>query len=187
MRNRTEIVKMGLGVVALAATCAAYSPPAAADTGSPPSSGPAANEPVNEAGTVRRLLRGPRGEVNGLLLTDGTIINVPPHVGDWLQRSAGEGSTVELRGYRDRDALGGPTLWPISIQVRGNTMDIGGGPGASSPGSHAAPPPPSPGAAPSPGNGNTQPAPRTAPPPPRSAPPPPPEEPAFPPDTMFTP
>jgi hypothetical protein len=31
------------------------------------------------SGAVERALRGPKGEVNGVLLTDGTVVRFPPH------------------------------------------------------------------------------------------------------------
>ncbi|MDF4004093.1 hypothetical protein [Luteibacter sahnii] len=44
-----------------------------------PPAAPPALAPMKASGRVAEVLFGPRGEANGVLLTDGTVVRVPPH------------------------------------------------------------------------------------------------------------
>ncbi len=57
--------------------------------------------PIDATGTVKAPLYGPRGEVNGALLADGTVIHLPPpealRLADML--AVGKAVTVQGEGY----------------------------------------------------------------------------------------
>jgi len=53
------------------------------------------------AGVVRRLVINPQGEVDGLLLEDGTLAKLPPHMADELTAAVKPGDTVSVRGLRE--------------------------------------------------------------------------------------
>ena len=63
-------------------------------------------QPTQATGTVRLLLRGPRGETNGMLLDTGTQVFFPPHVAneaaDWLR----PGNSVQVEGYGRSSGVG---------------------------------------------------------------------------------
>lgn len=81
-------------------------------------------------GVVERYSLAPRGEVDGLILTDGTEIHLPPHLADELTTAVKPGSAVTVHGLRTLrlplvdaasvtdDASGktvideGPSSWP---------------------------------------------------------------------------
>ncbi|MFC7478142.1 hypothetical protein ACFQS7_27600 [Dankookia sp. GCM10030260] len=54
------------------------------------------------AGTVERLVANPRGEADGMLLRDGTLVHVPPHLSAVLRGTVAPGSAVRIRGIRPR-------------------------------------------------------------------------------------
>lgn len=57
-------------------------------------------DPVAQ-GTVARYLLNPRGEVDGLLLTDGTQIKFPPHMSTELTAMVWSGDKVAVQGFRE--------------------------------------------------------------------------------------
>ncbi|MBB5737392.1 nucleoid-associated protein YgaU [Xanthomonas arboricola] len=65
-------------------------PPTGAMPPAPPT--PAALTPLQAEGRIERLVYGPGGETNGALLSDGTLVRMPPHLalqfGDLLQAGA---------------------------------------------------------------------------------------------------
>ncbi len=132
---------------------------------------PAADETVLN-GRIAALLHGRRGEVNGALLDDGTVLRLPPHEAARLSATLRAGQTVSLRG----GVAKGPLGTVVEVRALGTSPDtlveVGGPPPrprgprgeAGPPGGPDAPPPPpppGPGAAPPP-----PPGPGTAPPPP---------------------
>ena len=52
-------------------------------------------------GAVRRFLINPHGEVDALLLADGTVVKFPPHMGQELTTAVKVNDTVSVRGYRE--------------------------------------------------------------------------------------
>ncbi|MET7242307.1 hypothetical protein ABZT49_02965, partial [Methylobacterium sp. EM32] len=66
---------------------------------------PAADETVM-SGRIAALLHGRRGEVNGALLDDGTILRMPPHEAARLSATLRAGQSVSLRGAVARSPLG---------------------------------------------------------------------------------
>jgi hypothetical protein len=53
------------------------------------------------AGQLRRFLVNPHGEVDALLLADGSIVNFPPHMSDELVAAVRPGDAVSARGFRE--------------------------------------------------------------------------------------
>ncbi len=51
------------------------------------------------SGTVQQCLLTPHGEVEGLLLTDGTIVRFPPHLSAALESTVKAGDTVTVAGF----------------------------------------------------------------------------------------
>jgi hypothetical protein len=56
-------------------------------------------KPAEVAGIVRRALHGPKGEVRGVLLEDGTAIRFPKHEAARLKSLTKEGSKFAARGH----------------------------------------------------------------------------------------
>jgi len=51
------------------------------------------------SGAVQQYLLTPHGEVEGLLLTDGTIVRFPPHLSAALESTVKAGDTVTVAGF----------------------------------------------------------------------------------------
>ena len=58
-------------------------------------------------GQVAQYLMNPHGEVDGLLLSDGTQVNFPPHMAKDLVDTVKPDDSVSVQGYR---SLGGPVV-----------------------------------------------------------------------------
>ena len=65
----------------------------------PPSPNPQAVETLN--GTVRQYLMNPDGEVDGLLLVDGSQVNFPPHMSTDLTSAIKPKDTVSVQGQHE--------------------------------------------------------------------------------------
>lgn len=75
----------------------------------PPPADPAAAAPlvaINTSGTVARLLYTDRGDANGVLLSNGTVVRFPPHVALAFKDSLQPGRTLYARGWGSRTAAG---------------------------------------------------------------------------------
>ena len=57
------------------------------------------------SGTVARCLPNPRGEVDGLLLQDGTIVKFPPHLAEELTQVATVGAKITVNGHPEGKGL----------------------------------------------------------------------------------
>lgn len=53
-------------------------------------------------GVVKQFVLSPRGDVDGLILQDGTEVNFPPHLGTQVVYAIKPGDTVSIRGLRAR-------------------------------------------------------------------------------------
>jgi hypothetical protein len=102
------------------------------DTGPPAVHGPrdAAAQPLSAQGTVKAALHGPRGELNGALLEDGTIVRLPPPEATRVAALLAPGKTLAVQG----DGVAGPLGRVIAARA------IGSGPNDMAP--VAVPPPP---------------------------------------------
>jgi hypothetical protein len=75
----------------------------------PPAGGPPAGPPpplVNQAvetvqGTASQYLINPNGEVDGLLLTDGTQVHFPPHMSADLTQTVGPTNAISAQGVHE--------------------------------------------------------------------------------------
>jgi hypothetical protein len=79
-------------------------------------------------GTVRQYTLTPRGDVDGLILSDGTEVKVPPHLTGQIVYSIHPGDSVTIRGLRAR---GLPLVQAESItnSANGRTVVDNGPPG----------------------------------------------------------
>jgi hypothetical protein len=72
----------------------------------PPPPGPAPmaaqQQSVVATGTVSRFVINPEGDVDGLLLADGSLVHFPPHMGSQLLSVVHQGDAVRIAGFRDR-------------------------------------------------------------------------------------
>jgi hypothetical protein len=83
-------------------------------------------------GTVKQYTLTPRGDVDGLILTDGTEVNLPPHLSAQIVFAIKPGDAVAIRGLKAR-ALPLVDAASVTNFVTGVTVaDSGppGGPGA---------------------------------------------------------
>ena len=104
------------GVVAVAALAGGQAP---AQTAAPPPPAATAPGPVYDPaglpatkGTVARYSLTPRGDVDGLILGDGTEVHLPPHLGTQLVYAVRPGDAVTVRGLR---ALRLPLVSALSV------------------------------------------------------------------------
>jgi hypothetical protein len=76
-------------------------------------------------GRVAQYSLTPRGEVDGLILDDGTEVHLPPHLGAQLAFAVKPGDQVTVRGLKARDV---PMLDAISVTneaSRQSVVDVG--------------------------------------------------------------
>jgi hypothetical protein len=81
-------------------------------------------------GKVAQYSLTPRGDVDGLILVDGTEVHLPPHLGTQLVCAVKQGDAVTIRGLRARAI---PMVQAMSIKndATGSTVtdtDVGGPP-----------------------------------------------------------
>ncbi|OJY24821.1 MAG: hypothetical protein BGO98_18595 [Myxococcales bacterium 68-20] len=76
--------------------------------GTPPPIPPARVEQqqMSARGTIRALTHAPAGEVDGAVLTDGTIVHFPPHVGSQFANLLREGQQLAATGYGVANSYG---------------------------------------------------------------------------------
>ena len=72
----------------------------------PPRPGSGSRQPLSANGTIRVLTRGKRGDVNGVVLSDGTVIHFPPPVGVRFVLLLREGNALAATGYGTSNEYG---------------------------------------------------------------------------------
>ncbi len=72
----------------------------------PPPGGPAAGPPSEVSGKIIAVLHGPRGEANGAMLEDGTVLRLPPPEAARLTAMLASGQTVVAQGPGIANNLG---------------------------------------------------------------------------------
>jgi hypothetical protein len=79
------------------------------------------------SGTFERFLLNPRGEADGMILTDGTEVHFPPHMSVELCAAirAGEKTKVKVRGVRPR---GGDLIAAVAIETADGKRIVDNGP-----------------------------------------------------------
>jgi hypothetical protein len=76
-------------------------------------------------GKVAQYSLTPRGDVDGLILTDGTEVHLPPHLGTQLVYAVKPGDAVTVRGLRAR-AIPMVKAMSISNDATGTTVSDNG-------------------------------------------------------------
>jgi hypothetical protein len=95
--------------------------------------GPRMDNPIEAQGRIKEQLHSPRGDLNGVLLEDGTIIRLPPPEATKLASQLAVGQTLYARGAGVENPLGRLILARAIGPDRDQVTTI------------AAPPPPGPG------------------------------------------
>jgi hypothetical protein len=90
------IAALSLALVPVGSALAQVTPPP------PPGFAPSLPGAVAQVvtGRIKMLLMNPNGDIDGLLLTDDTQINFPPHLSEALMQIARIGDTVSVEGFR---------------------------------------------------------------------------------------
>lgn len=83
-----------------AITSFAQMPPPPPPGGPPPPPAYGTTAAPVASGQIARFLINPNGDVDGLLLTDGTEVNFPPHLSQALTQIARVGDAVSVQGFR---------------------------------------------------------------------------------------
>jgi hypothetical protein len=131
----------GSAIFAINAGALAQNPPQP-PAGQPPAVGQAPlHDPQQlpvQRGQVQQFTLTPRGDIDGLILTDGTEVKTPPHLSTEIAYSVKPGDTVTIHGLR---AAALPLVQAVSItdEATGRPVVDNGPPG---PGRTGAPPPP---------------------------------------------
>jgi len=89
-------------------------------TDQPPSPPPTPGEPMHVEGSMAYWLVGHKGEPKGFILSDGTYLHVPPHVGKTLTERVKTGDQLSAQGYGTRKDFG------TSLEVE--TLNLNGQP-----------------------------------------------------------
>ncbi|GAB2561879.1 hypothetical protein ISP15_10010 [Dyella jejuensis] len=76
-------------------------------------------------GTLERFVLNPEGDVDGMLLTDGTEIHTPPHLSRQLVEALSPGSKLSVRGVKPRD---GDVIVAIAISPADGESIVDQGP-----------------------------------------------------------
>jgi len=111
-------------------------------------SGPAGSgQSLQASGHVKAQLHGRRGELNGVLLEDGTIIHLPPDEADRLASQLAVGQPLYVTGYGTTSPLGkviaAQQIGPSPSQLAQiQTPPLPRGPGRDRREAPALPPPP---------------------------------------------
>jgi hypothetical protein len=107
----SKILMKGLAVCIVGSLCAAFTmaqPPGKKDRG--PKGPPPNAEFLSRTGTVKEFTTAPKGEVDGLILNDGTWIHWPPHLGDRFSDLASKGDRIKAAGYMETGPKGDTKL-----------------------------------------------------------------------------
>src|SRR5205807_9560779 len=75
-------------------------PPPAPNAAQPPGGTLYASQLPETRGTVQRFMLTPIGELDGVILADGTEVHLPPHLTTQLAGAVRVGDTVTVQGYR---------------------------------------------------------------------------------------
>ncbi len=114
----------------------------------PPPGGPAAGPPSEVSGKIIAVLHGPRGEANGAMLEDGTVLRLPPPDAARLTATLASGQMVVAQGPGIANNLGRMVdvraIGPSRDQLAQVQAPPPRGPGG--PDGRRGPPPPPPGA-----------------------------------------
>ena len=87
----------------------------------PPAPNPYARQPMTVSGTVKVLTYAPKGEIDGAVLDNGTIVHVPPPVGMQYANLFRVGASLAASGYGTANAYG-RSLEPTAIGPSASQM-----------------------------------------------------------------
>src|SRR5580698_715015 len=145
--KRTSVPLPALLAATLWVSIGSAQQPPPPSTGAPPPLGTAAQPVYSDRGTIKAFNLGLTGETNGLILSDGTAVLLPPETGEQLRASVKEGSRITFTGISRPAAFNRLVVDAQSITANGQTFTVAvapppppGGPGA--PGIAGPPPPP---------------------------------------------
>jgi hypothetical protein len=133
----------GSAILALSADALAQNPPQPPPNQPPPAAGQAPlydpQQLPAQRGQVQQFTLTPRGDIDGLILTDGTEVKTPPHLSTQIAYAIRPGDTVTIHGLH---AAVLPLARAVSIadDATGRTVIDNGPPGPGR--APAAPPPP---------------------------------------------
>jgi hypothetical protein len=95
----------------------------------PPRPGSVARQQLSATGTIRVLTHGKRGEVNGVVLSDGTVIHFPPPVGTQFTTLLREGNALAATGNGTSNQYGrsleATAIGPSMSQLETIALDSG--------------------------------------------------------------
>ena len=74
-------------------------------------------------GTAQHWLVGHRGEINGVIVSDGAIIKFPPHVGNQLVSTANVGDKIQAQGFGTRNSYG-QIIQATTLIVNGQPVSL---------------------------------------------------------------
>jgi len=98
----------------------ADTPPSAQNP--PPAPNPYARQPMNTSGVIKALTYAPRGEIDGAVLDNGTIVHVPPPVGMQYVSLFRIGAPLAASGYGTANAYGRSfeaiAIGPSAVQMQ---------------------------------------------------------------------
>ena len=72
----------------------------------PPGHEPGGNQPMQAQGVIKMQLHGPRGDLNGVLLEDGTMVHLPPPEATRLAAELTAGKMITVHGNGLQNVLG---------------------------------------------------------------------------------
>ena len=76
-------------------------------------------QPLNVAATVRVIRRNPHGEIDGVILGDGTLLHFPPHASRQFAELMREGQLLVAVGFGTASDLG----QTIAVAMLGRSVD----------------------------------------------------------------
>src|SRR5438876_2851947 len=146
MISRRKAASFGASaIVAIGSSALAQSPPEPS-AGQSPAPG-AGQVPLYDPrqlpaqrGQVQQFTLTPRGDIDGLILTDGTEVKTPPHLSTEIAYSVKPGDAVTIHGLRAA-ALALVQAVSITDEQTGRTVVDNGPPGPGRPGAPPAPAP----------------------------------------------
>ncbi|OYD89759.1 hypothetical protein CDG76_33665 [Nostoc sp. 'Peltigera membranacea cyanobiont' 210A] len=78
---------------------------------------------LSAEGTAQNWLVGHQGEINGVIISNGTIVKFPPHVGEQLASIANIGNTIQAKGFGTRNRYG-QILEATALSVNGQSVSL---------------------------------------------------------------
>jgi hypothetical protein len=77
------------------------------------------------SGALKQFLVNPRGEIDGLILKDGTEVHFPPHMSSQIEKAITIGKKVKVRGVRPRNS---DVIAGVSLQAEKGDWIVDDGP-----------------------------------------------------------